>query len=162
MANERVYISTQLLAVLPPVALKMANYLCNWQNSPKGILLYEKRFAKTLKLTEEEVRLSIQTLINLKLIELTNIDGKWRVDFNCQEWQKYYKIPMERVIEHEGYQLATKVEYDQEKASESVLEGLSDDALEKLIMELQKRKEKKKGCEVIYANANNEIDQLPF
>ena len=74
MDKERVYISTQLLSVLPPIALKMASFLCNWQNSPNGIMLYEHRFAKTLKMTEEEIRVSIQTLINLKLIDLTRID----------------------------------------------------------------------------------------
>lgn len=163
MANERIYISTQLLAVLPPIALKVAYFICNWQNSPNGIMLYEHRFAKTLKLTEEEVRIAIQTLIDLKLIFLTRVDDKWKIEFNSNEWQKYYKIPMSKAIEHEGYKLSTHVTYDQQKASESDLEGISDDQLEKLVLELQRRRNQKKGCQVVYATSNNDdFDDLPF
>ena len=164
MENNRVYLSTQLLSVLPPIVLKVASFLCNWQNSPNGIMLYEHRFAKTLKMTEEDVRISIQTLINLKLIDLTNIDNKWKIEFNPTEWQKYYKIPMDKVIEHEGYKLATEVTYDKVQKEDS-FSNLSDDQLEKMIRELQRRKEeKKKGCQVIYANAtdDNYCSGLPF
>lgn len=164
MDKERVYLSTQLLSVLPPIVLKVASFLCNWQNSPNGIMLYEHRFAKTLKMTEEEVRISIQTLINLKLIDLTNIDNKWKIEFNPTEWQKYYKIPMDKVIEHECYKLATEVTYDKVQKEDS-FSNLSDDQLEKMIRELQRRKEeKKKGCQVIYANAtdDNYCSNLPF
>lgn len=163
MERQKVFMTTQLLSLLPPTALKVALYICNWQNSPSGIMLYEHRFAKTLKMTDEEIRIAIQTLINLKLIDLESIDNKWKININTSEWQKFIKVPMEKVIEHVGYQLATKVEYDAEKPSESNLEALSDETLEKLLLEIQRRRQQKnKGCEVIYANANNEIDQLPF
>lgn len=165
--KDKVFLSTQLLAVLPPIALKVAAYLVNWQNSPNGIMLYEHRFAKTLKLTEQEVRISIQTLINLKLIDLTRIDQKWRIEFNQSEWKKYYKIPMERVIEHEGYKLADKITYDNvEKGNELELASISDADLEKMVKELQRRREeKKKGCQVVYPSGYTEeelLSQLPF
>ena len=164
--KEKVFMSTQLLAVLPPIVCKVAIYLVNWQSSPNGIMLYEHRFAKTLKLTEQEVRISIQTLINLKLIDLTRIDGKWRIEFNQSEWQKYYKIPMDRVIEHEGYKLADKITYDEVEKEDEKLASISDADLEKLIKELQRRREeKKKGCQVVYPSGMSEdelLAQLPF
>lgn len=164
--TEKVFMSTQLLAVLPPIVLKVAAYLVNWQSSPNGIMLYEHRFAKTLKLTEQEVRISIQTLINLKLIDLTRIDGKWRIEFNQSEWQKYYKIPMDRVIEHEGYKLADKITYDEVEKEDEKLASISDADLEKMIKELQRRREeKKKGCQVVYPSGMSEdelLAQLPF
>ena len=165
--TEKVFMSTQLLAVLPPIVVKVAIYLVNWQSSPNGVMLYEHRFAKTLKLTEQEVRISIQTLINLKLIDLTRIDSKWRVEFNQSEWQKYYKIPMDRVIEHEGYKLADKITYDEvEKEDELKLASISDTDLEKMIKELQRRREeRKKGCQVVYPSGYTEeelLSQLPF
>ena len=165
--QDKVFMSTQLLAVLPPIVCKVAIYLVNWQSSPNGIMLYEHRFAKTLKLTEQEVRISIQTLINLKLIDLTRIDGKWRIEFNQSEWQKYYKIPMDRVIEHEGYKLADKITYDEvEKEDELKLASISDADLERMIKELQRRREeKKKGCQVVYPSGMSEdelLAQLPF
>ena len=141
MENNRVYLSTQLLSVLPPIALKVASFICNWQNSPNGIMLYEHRFAKTLKMTEEEVRVSIQTLINLKLIDLTNIDNKWKIEFNPTEWQKYYKIPMDKVIEHEGYKLATEVTYDKVQKEDS-FSNMSDEVKEEVTDILENENQK--------------------
>lgn len=167
MDKERVYLSTQLLSVLPPIVLKVASFLCNWQNSPNGIMLYEHRFAKTLKMTDEEVRISIQTLINLKLIDLTNIDNKWKIEFNPTEWQKYYKIPMDKVIEHEGYKLATEVTYDkvqkEEKKQSNVINDMSDDEMKRMILMLQARlNEKQQVKENVVSMSNNDYDNLPF
>lgn len=162
--KTKAFVSTQLLAVLPPIALKVLSYIVNWQNSPNGIMLYEHRFAKTLKLTETEVRISIQTLINLKLIDLTRIDGKWRIELNTDEFAKYYKIPMDRVIEHEGYKLADKITYDEvEKEDELKLASISDADLEKMVKELQRRREEKKNKVLPSGYTEDELlAQLPF
>ena len=166
MDKERVYISTQLLSVLPPIVLKVASFICNWQNSPNGIMLYEHRFAKTLKMTEEEVRISIQTLINLKLIDLTNIDNKWKIEFNPTEWQKYYKIPMDKVIEHEGYKLATEVTYDKVQKEDS-FSNLSDEELQRQILMLQtmlseRKQVRNKVVSMDVSNDDNYCSDLPF
>lgn len=154
--EKKAFVSTQLLAVLPPMALKVLMYICNWQNSPNGIMLYEHRFAKTLKMTEQEVRLCIQTLINLKLIDLTRIDGKWRIEINVDEFGKYLKIPMERVIEHEGYKMADKVEYEAvEENKPSSIEDMSDDDLKKLLMRIEASlSERQQVKELVKTNDN--------
>lgn len=159
--EKKAFVSTQLLAVLPPMALKTLMYICNWQNSPNGIMLYEHRFAKTLKMTEEEVRLCIQTLINLKLIDLTRIDGKWRIEINVDEFGKYLKIPMERVIEHEGYKMADKVEYEAvEENKPSSIEDMSDDDLKRLLMRIEASlSERQQVKELVKSNVPND---LPF
>ena len=140
-------------------------FLVNWQNSPNGIMLYEHRFAKTLKMSDQEVRLCIQTLINLKLIDLTNIDGKWRIEFNHGEWQKYYKIPMDRVIEHEGYKLATKVTYDETEEDKPKKE-MSAEQMRKMIQMLQIKLQEKEEVEKMVVSASSKDDdllsQLPF
>ena len=82
MENEKVRMSSQLIALLPSVAVKLLSFMLMFQSNPKGVMLYEHRFARMLKITDEEVKLAIQTLINLKLIDLTNIDGKFRLEFN--------------------------------------------------------------------------------
>jgi hypothetical protein len=159
--EKKAFVSTQLLAVLPPMALKTLMYICNWQNSPNGIMLYEHRFAKTLKMTEQEVRLCIQTLINLKLIDLTRIDGKWRIEINVDEFGKYLKIPMERVIEHEGYKMADKVEYEAvEENKPSSIEDMSDDDLKKLLMRIEASlSERQQVKELVKTNVQSD---LPF
>ena len=163
--KEKVFMSTQLLAVLPPNVCKMAMFLVNWQNSPNGIMLYEHRFAKTLKMSDMEVRLCIQTLINLKLIDLTRIDSKWRVEFNQKEWQKYYKIPMERVIEHEGYKLAEKATYD-EVEEEKPKQEMSTEQMKKMLqmlqIKIQEREEVEKMVVGSSSNKDDVIDDLPF
>ena len=158
--EKKAFVSTQLLAVLPPMALKTLMYICNWQNSPNGIMLYEHRFAKTLKMTEQEVRLCIQTLINLKLIDLTRIDGKWRIEINVDEFGKYIKIPMERVIEHEGYKMADRVEYEAvEENKPSSIEDMSDDDLKKLLMRIEASlSERQQVKELVKTN----VTDLPF
>lgn len=163
--EKKAFVSTQLLAVLPPMALKTLMYICNWQNSPNGIMLYEHRFAKTLKMTEQEVRLCIQTLINLKLIDLTRIDGKWRIEINVDEFGKYLKIPMERVIEHEGYKMADRVEYEAvEENKPSSIEDMSDDDLKKLLMRIEASlSERQQVKELVKTSRDNELlSQLPF
>jgi len=159
--EKKAFVSTQLLAVLPPMALKTLMYICNWQNSPNGIMLYEHRFAKTLKMTEQEVRLCIQTLINLKLIDLTRIDGKWRIEINVDEFGKYLKIPMERVIEHDGYKMADKVEYEAvEENKPSSIEDMSDDDLKKLLMRIEASlSERQQVKELVKTNVQSD---LPF
>ena len=159
--EKKAFVSTQLLAVLPPMALKVLMYICNWQNSPNGIMLYEHRFAKTLKMTEQEVRLCIQTLINLKLIDLTRIDGKWRIEINVDEFGKYLKIPMERVIEHEGYKMADKVEYEAvEENKPSSIEDMSDDELKRLLMRIEASlSERQQVKELVKTNVPSD---LPF
>lgn len=164
MEKEKVFMSTQLLAVLPPMVCKTAMFLVNWQNSPNGIMLYEHRFAKTLKMSDQEVRLCIQTLINLKLIDLTNIDGKWRIEFNPSEWQKYYKIPMDRVIEHEGYKLATKVTYDETEEDKPKNE-MSVEQMRKMIQMLQVQLQEKEQVAKMVVNSVEpqiDVDSLPF
>lgn len=167
MEKEKVFMSTQLLAVLPPNVCKMAMFLVNWQNSPSGIMLYEHRFAKTLKMSDLEVRLCIQTLINLKLIDLTNIDNKWRIEFNPSEWKKYYKIPMDRVIEHEGYKLADKATYDEVEKTDQPKKEMTTEQMRKMIQMLQIKLQEKEEVEKMIVGASSEkeddlLSQLPF
>ena len=167
MENSKVYLSTQLLSLLPPIVLKLAAFIVNWQNSPKGIMLYEHRFAKTLKMTEQEVRLGIQTLINLQLINLTNIDGKFKIEFNTSEWQKYYKAPMDKVIEHQGYKMASEVTYDKEsetKKSSNDISDMSDSELKLLLQRIQiSLNEREQLKSKVVSNDKDDYDyQLPF
>lgn len=161
MEKEKVFMSTQLCAVLPPMVCKLAIFLVNWQNSPTGIMLYEHRFARTLKMSEQEIRLCIQTLMNLKLIDLTNVDGKFRIEFNVDEWKKYMKIPMDRVVEHEGYKMATKVTYYQSETPSSTAE-MSTEQLEKMIQMMTAQLNERKEVARLIKTASEPQDDLPF
>lgn len=164
--TEKCYVSTQLVALLPPTVLKVLQWICSWQSTPKGVMLYEHRFARTLKLTDEEIRLSIQTLINLKLIDLTNIDGKFRIEFNKPMFDRYYKVPMEKVIEHNGFQMATEVTYDQdaEQKKQKDLSDMSDGELKTLLLRIQASLNERSQLreKVVSLQSNNKVDDLPW
>lgn len=164
MQNEKCYVSTQLVALLPPVVLKVLQWICSWQSTPKGVMLYEHRFARTLKLTDEEVKLSIQTLINLKLIDLTNIDGKFRIEFNKPMFDKYYKVPMEKVIEHNEFQMATEVTYDKdsEPKKQKDITDMSDAELRTLLLRVQASLNEREELKEKVVNLQTNNDDLPF
>lgn len=137
--NEKVRMSSQLIALLPCVAVKLLSFMLMFQSNPKGVFLYEHRFARMLKITDEEVRLAVQTLINLKLIDLTNIDGKFRVEFNKDQFDKYFKVDIQKVLDHVGYQLATEVTYNKEVEApkQKDITDMSDAELRTLLLRVQ-------------------------
>ena len=165
--NEKVRMSSQLIALLPSVAVKLLSFMLMFQSNPKGVMLYEHRFARMLKITDEEVKLAIQTLINLKLIDLTNIDGKFRVEFNKEQFDKYFKVPIEKVLEHNGFQMATEVTYDKEVESPSKskdFNDMSDGELRTLLLRIQaslNERDQLKDKVVSLKNDNDVLD-LPF
>lgn len=164
MENEKSYISTQLCAVLHPIALKVLLYCTLWQNSPKGLILYIHSFSKTLKLTEQEVRMAIQTLLDLKLIDLTNIDNKWRIELNHSQFKKYLKLPLEKAIEHEGFPLSTEVTFDKEEKQPSTdISDMSDKDIKTLLLRLQAQlKEREETRKTLVVSVPKEVDDLPW
>jgi hypothetical protein len=161
--NEKVFISTQLLAVLPPTALKVAAFIVNWQNSPNGVFLYENRFAKTLKMTVDEIRIAVQTLLNLGLIQLIPFEGKRKIEILPDMWQRYYKVPMDKVINHEGYKLAEEVTYDadENKKSSTDISDMSDAELKTLLLRIEASLSERQQMKKCVVN-NQEPTDLPF
>lgn len=151
--KRKVYISTQLAAVLPPIVLKVATYIANWSSSPNGIMLYEHYIGRLLNLTDDEVRIAVQSLINYKLISLEKVDDKVKINVNVQEWYKYMNIPIGQIINEEGLKMAESVVYDKEGTGN--FSELKDEELNRLILMLQatlKQREMNKSI----------VDDLPF
>jgi len=166
MENEKVRMSSQLIALLPSVAVKLLSFMLMFQSNPKGVMLYEHRFARMLKITDEEVRLAVQTLINLKLIDLTNIDGKFRVEFNKDQFDKYFKVDIQKVLDHSGYQLATEVTYNKEVETpkQKDITDMSDAELRTLLLRVQASINERQQLKekVVNLQSNNDDLGLPF
>ena len=164
--TEKVRMSSQLIALLPSVAVKLLSFMLMFQSNPKGVMLYEHRFARMLKITDEEVKLAIQTLINLKLIDLTNIDGKFRVEFNKDQFDKYFKVPIEKVLEHNGFQLAKEVTYNKEAEApkQKDISDMSDAELRTLLLRLQATMNERDQLKEKVVSLKNDNDDLglPF
>lgn len=161
MDKERVYISTQLACMLPPTALKVLSYLISWQ-SQEQIKYFDKQFSKAMHLDKAEIEQALQLLIDKELINARKIDTYWVFELEKKKIQSYFNVPMQKVYDHEGFKLPPQITWNKEKTIQTdSFSSISDEQLEKMVQELQRRREeKKKGCQVVYAN--NVVDDLPF
>ena len=67
---------------------------------------------------------------------------------------------MDRVIEHEGYKLATKITYDEvEKEVPKGFEGMSTDQMKKMVLMLQAQLNEREQVKEMVKNTD---DGLPF
>jgi hypothetical protein len=112
--TKRIYPATQLICSLNPIVLKTYLYLLGWQGQGT-IKLYVKQIAKACKLTEAEVEVSIQTLEDIKLIDICKIDQTYCATLNAEQAQKYYNVPMNKIMESDGIKLAEKVTWNVEE-----------------------------------------------
>ena len=164
METKRVYPSTQLIVALDARVLKVYLWILSW--SAKGdVKFYSKQFAKACKMEEEEVERCIQTLINTKLIDATLVEQTWMLTPNAEQNQKYYDIPISKVLEGNGIPMADKATWNREEVKtekkEASWEDLSESQLEKLIQRLQIIKNEKEQTKKVVVT-NNVVDDLPF
>ena len=161
--NEKVYASQQLICMLPALALKVICYLMNWQKYD-NIKYYQKQMCGFMHLDPSELDLAIQTLVDNKLINVSKIDDNWCFNLNKDTIKKYFDVPMQTVKDHEGLKLSKEITWNKETTQTDSFSSISDEQLEKMVQELQRRREeKKKGCQVVYANDVVDDDYgLPF
>ena len=132
METKRIYPSTQLIVALDSRVLKLYLWILSW--SAKGdVKYYPKQFAKACKLTEEEVDKCLQSLIDAKLITATNYGEGWMLSVNAEQNQKYYQVPISKVLEGNGIPMAEKVTWNVVETKDDE----SDEELQRQILMLQ-------------------------
>ena len=163
MDKERVYISNQLACMLPPTALKTLFYLISWQ-SQEQIKYYQKQFAKTMHLDQSEIEQAIQLLIDKELISASRIDNNWVFVLEKKKIQSYFNVPMNKVVEHDGFKLPTQITWNKEEKKQSnVINDMSDEEMKRMILMLQARlNEKQQVKEKVLSVSNDDYDNLPF
>ena len=159
-SNKRVFPSTQLIVALDARVLKVYLWILSW--SAKGdVKYYPKQFAKACKLTEEEVDKCLQTLIDAKLIIPTNYGEGWMLSVNVEQNQKYYSIPISKVLEGNGIPMAENVTWN-------VVDGkeVSDEDLKRQILMLQaqlnERQQVRQKVVSMTSSNDNYCSDLPF
>ena len=147
--------------MLPPTALKTLFYLISWQ-SQEQIKYFDKQFSKAMHLDKAEIEQALQLLIDKELINARKIDTYWVFELEKKKIQSYFNVPMQKVYDHEGFKLPPQITWNKEKTTPTdSFSSISDEQLEKMVQELQRRREeKKKGCQVVYAN--DVVDDLPW
>ena len=155
---EKVFISNQLACMLPPIALKVLNYLINWQSQVQ-IKYYEAQFSKMLHMDKSEIETAIQTLIDLKLITCSQIDQKWVIELENEQIQKYFKVPMQKVGEHEGFKLSKEITWNKVESSIDDDE-MTEQQIQSMILRLQAQLNEKRQVKKMIKN--DVVDDLPF
>lgn len=156
---ERVYLSQQLVCMLPPLACKVMLYLIGWQSRPE-IKYYERQMCAFMHISPEELQLSIETLINLHLITVEQGDDVPLIQLNKDVIRKYYDVSMDKVKEHKGFELATEVTWKKEEKKD---EEMSDEELKRTILRLQSMlNEREQTKQLVRATASAADDGLPW
>lgn len=161
--KKRIYPSSQLVVALDSKTLKVAMWILGW-SSQGSVKYYPKQFAKACKMTEQDVELCIQTLVNCKLIDVSLVDQTWMLTPNAEQFQKYYEIPMSKVLEGNGIPMAKEVTWN--KQDDSSCE-MSDEELQRQILVLQtmlseRKQVRNKVVSMAASNNDNYCSDLPF
>lgn len=157
--GKRIYPSSQLVCALDARVLKVLMWILGWQ-SQGSIKYYPKQFAKACKMTEDEVDLCIQTLIDIKLLDVSRIDQTWMLTPNGDRFQKYYDVPISKVIESDGIPMAKEVTWNVEEEPKQDIADMSEQEITAMILRLQAQLNEKQQVKKLVKN--NEPDDLPW
>ena len=157
--TKRIYPSSQLVCALDARVLKVLMWILGWQNQG-SVKYYPKQFAKACKMTEDEVDLCIQTLVDIKLIDVGRIDQTWMLTPNAERFQKYYDVPISKVIESNGIPMAKEVTWNVEEEQKQDIADMSEQEITAMILRLQAQLNEKKQVKELVKN--NEPDDLPW
>ena len=160
-SRKRIYPAQQLVCALPPTVLKCYMWLLGWQ-SQETIKIFVKQIAKATKLNETEVELAIQTLEDVHLIDISKIDQTYCAALNAEQAQKYFQIPMNKIMESDGVKVSDTVRWNKDEGTSKSndIEDMSDEELKLLLrrisISLSEREQLKKKI------INNEPTDLPW
>ena len=169
MENEkpkRLFPSTQLIVALEPRVLKTYLWICSWMIQG-GVRYYSRQFARATKLTEEEVERCIQSLIDYKLVDVTNTEQGFLLMPNVEQAKKYFEAPMGKVLESDGIKMAETATWNKESIAvqKKKIEEMDAEQIQAMIYRLQASLEEKKQMEKFVKVASiptEKFDDLPF
>lgn len=159
--SKRIFPSTQLIVALDARVLKVYLWILSWSSSQGSVKYYEKQFAKACKMTEDEVELCIQSLVDAKLIDVSKIDQTWMLTPNEEQNQKYYQIPISKVLEGNGIKMAESVTWNCDVEPKQDVADMSEQQIQAMILRLQAQLNEKKEVRKMVTSSVN-VDDLPF
>lgn len=163
--RKRIYPSQQLVCALPPTVLKTYMYLLGWQ-SQGTIKIYVRQIAKATKLNETEVELALQTLEDVHLIDISKADQTYCATLNAEQAQKYFNIPMSKIMESDGIKISESIRWNKEENKASQASGidvseLSETDLKRLLLRIEAAISEKQDVKKRIVNYQEPTD-LPF
>ena len=168
--SKKIYPSQQLVCALDSRVLKTLMWILGWQ-SQGDIKIYVHQMSKFLHMDEEVIELCIQTLEDVHLIDIKRVDQTWIANLNAETFQKYFNIPMEKIKDGNGIQMASEVTWNQEvkvevKEASNDIEDMSEQDLRLLLLRIEaslNEKQQLRKC-VVTNEPKKEVDDygLPF
>ena len=163
---KRLFPSTQLMVALDSRVLKTYLWVCSWM-AQGGVRYYSRQFAKATKLTEDEVERCIQSLIDYKLVEVTNTEQGFLLMPNIEQAKKYFEVPMGKVLESDGIKMAENATWNKENVAvqKRKIEEMNAEQIQAMIYRLQASLEEKKQMEKfvkVAPSPTEKFDDLPF
>ena len=158
--TKRIYPSTQLVVALDSKILKVYMWILSWASSTGSVKYYSKQFAKACKLEEDEVERCIQSLIDCKLVDVSKVDQTWMLTPNEDQNQKYYKVPISKVIEGKGIEIADIATWNEEAEVVPTTDKMSKEQIRKTILMLQAQLKEQEQVEKMVET--NDVSDLPF
>ena len=159
---DKVFVSTQLSALLHPVVFKMLYFITCMQGIG-NFKIYPTTLAKILKLREKDVMYSIQTLIDNKLITVSKSeDGYFTAKVNKDEFQKYLSIQLSELKDKELLPVSKDVTWNQQSAPKQQDDMSEDEIRAKILMLQAQLKEKKAVEKMVKVQKEPEYNDLPW
>lgn len=156
--TKRIYLSNQLVAMLPPTVLKLLLYFIGWQSSPE-IKFNIEQLINILHLTEDEINIAVQTLYDHRLMRVNNN----LVEFNREQIQKYYDVPFSKVIESKGIQLSKEITWNKpETPQQKGIEDMNVAELKTMLLNITARLNEHEATKRLVVNNNEPDDGLPW
>lgn len=159
MENEKVFLSQQLICMLPPLALKVMAYLLNWQRYD-CIKYYENQMTKFMHITKEELEIAIQTLEDNNLIDISMVDQTYVIQINKATVKKYFEVPMQKIHDHDGIKMSEVVTWNKEEKPSNDISDMSDKDIKTLLLRLQAQLNEREQTKKAVVAAS--VDDLPF
>lgn len=167
MERKKIYPSSQLVVALDPKVLKCYLWILAWQ-SQVNIKYYPKQFSKAVKMTVEDVEKCIQSLEDAKLIDISYVDQTWVITPNAEQAQKYYDVPLAKVLEGRGIPMADKVTWnvlESESQQDEKVADMNEQQLQAMILRLQAQLAEKQEVSKMVKQMSEpaiEYNDLPF
>lgn len=160
---KRLYPSTQLIAVLDAKVLKTYLWITTWG---WNVRYYSKQFSKAIGLPEDEVERCIQSLIDYKLVDVTNTEQGFVLNPNADGANKYFEMLLGQVLEGDKIKMAETATWSKTTPIQKPkIEDLDADQIKALIIRLKaslKEKEQMKKFVKVTPSPAEKFDDLPF
>ena len=162
MEDKKVFIPTQLTALLHPIPLKILLYMVNMQGLG-AFKIYTSALSGILKMKEEHLKIGIQTLIDNNLISISkNDEGHFVATLNKETFQKFFEIPVGELKNKELLPVSKEVTWNKiQPTKPSTNDDMSTAEIKRMLLMLQAQLKEREQVEKM-VKVNDEPTDLPW